>query len=362
MGLVKLTTGSYGNLPLVISKVNFNRKAIIDYGKTPMELVPNAMFIPSYSKNIQGMVQVNRKKPLFIRKSQIIGNVPSVSIVKNERNTVFINHILNYSDNSSDNNQGNKDNKDPKIDKKYLERKANLGTMVQMLQIKVPNLLTKIIPCEFMSKDIIMRILPNKFPQIPTIKGPVLYTSTLKAIQKLVLLFYLNPESKIHITNLKIIEPTNSMSSAELINLSIDENVIENGHVDENRAVEGSPKQAQDVSKYTTKIKIKWRTCYSGCAHLQDKDTTDAKLGSYSLDHFDWTKLLKSPNPLQTLEGLAKNFDPTASNDTSVGRVLTGVFIFELDANNEKISVFTIDNMEILESKEINFNNQFLAT
>jgi hypothetical protein len=261
------------------------------------------------------------------------------------------------------NNNENRPNKsDHDIDTEYLTRKANLGTMVQMLQIKVPNMLTKTIPREFVSKNIILKILPNQFPNLPEFKGYTVCSSTLKTIQKLVILFYLNPNAKIHITNIKIIEPTNSMSSDELINLSIDENRLENSTLEECEM----PKQ--DTSKYTTKIKIKWRTCYSGCEHLQDKQTTDAKWGSYSLDYFNWTKFLKSTESLQkeakkTFEELAKTLDPLTNNEKSgnVGRVLNGVFIFELDAKNEKIAVFTIDNMEILESKEINYTDGVFA-
>lgn len=275
------------------------------------------------------------------------------------------------------NKKDNKQNNDPEINKELLTRKANLGTVVQMLQIKVPNMLTDLLPPDFISDKIILKVLPHQFPNLPTFKGYLLYSSTLKAIQKILLMFYLNPESKIHISDIKIIEPTNSMSSDELINLSIDGNFLENEKPSERLTPD------QDTSKYTTKVKIKWRTCYSGCDHLQDTQTTDAKWGSYSLDHFDWTKFLKSPNPLQTLslleakktiEGIAKTLDPlksinqdangsssTADNKKNVGRILTGIFIFELDAENEHIMVFTIDNMEILESKQTNFVNGCLA-
>ncbi|ODQ45468.1 hypothetical protein PICMEDRAFT_17936 [Pichia membranifaciens NRRL Y-2026] len=273
--------------------------------------------------------------------------------------------------------EGSSENRAPEINKNRLERKANLGTIIQMLQFKIPNMLTDLLPPDFVSDKIILKVLPHQFPNLPTFRGYLLYSSTLKAIQKILLMFYLNPDSKIHISDIKIIEPTNSMSSDELINLSIDSNHLENESLSENSA------PRQDTSKYTTKVKVKWRTCYSGCEHLQDAQTTDAKWGSYSLDHFDWTKLLKSPNPLQTIslleakktiEGLAKTLDPlknisqsTGDSDNAnnqnrtVGRILTGVFVFELDAPNEHIMVFTIDNMEILESKQTNFVNGCLA-
>lgn len=262
----------------------------------------------------------------------------------------------------------NQNDRDKKIDTEYLSRKANLGSMIQLLQIKVPGMLTKLLPKEIISPDIMLKILPNQLPKLPVFKGYLVYSSTLTAIQKILLLFYLNPNSKIHINNIKIIEPTNSMSSDELINLSIDNNEVEN-----------MAAPHQDTSTYTTKIKIKWRTCLSGCEDLKDKNTTAAKWGSYRIDYFDWTKLLNSSNPLhtvnlleakKTLEGLAKKLDPLSSdyhntntNGTAVnvGRVLSGVFIFELDSKNEKIVVFTIDNLDILESKEMNYTDGCIA-
>lgn len=238
-----------------------------------------------------------------------------------------------------------------------LEKTANLGTMVQILQLKVPQLLTKIPPQGIISNKIIMRILPNQFANFPNFHGKVSVNLAIKTIQKGLTMFYLNPKCQIHITDLTIIEPMKSLSDDELINLSIDNNLI---------GYEGSP--LQGASQYTSKIKIKWRTCLAKCDHLMDSNTDQAKYGVFSIDKFNWSKLLKSSNPIQTLalleakktlEGLSntiKSLDPSDDSD-NVGRVLTGIFIFELNAANDKIVVFTIDNLEILESKHLNFNN-----
>lgn len=238
-----------------------------------------------------------------------------------------------------------------------LERTANLGTMVQILQLKVPQLLSKTPPQRIMSNNITMRVLPNQFPNFPNFHGKVSVTLGMKTIQKALTMFYLNPRCQIHITDLTIIEPMKSLSDDELINLSIDNNQI---------GYEGCP--AQDVSQYTSKIKIKWRTCLTKCDHLMDSLTEEAKYGVFSIDKFNWSKLLKSSNPIQslalleakkTLEGLSntiKSLDPTENRD-DVGRVLTGIFVFELNAANDQIVIFTIDTLEILESKDLNFNN-----
>ena len=326
-------------------------------------LIPASKSLQPYHNHTSCMIRL--RKHIVVRKGNELSILSSMTQITGinggpfaGRKEIELSHVTPYSA-DDDTQTAKKDSKDPEKDKEYTTRKANLGTLIQMLQLKVPHLLTETIPHDIVSDDIILRLLPNQFPNFPTIKGYLMCVSTIKTIQKLLHLFYLNPDTQIHINNMKVIEPTNSISSEELINLSIADNVIENEHSNiEGEGVGSSPRQ--DFSKYTTKIKIKWRTCCPGCSHLQDKETTDAKLGTYRLDHFDWAKLLKSSNPLKTLEGFAKNLDP-AGDDASVGRMLTGVFIFELDAKNEHIKVFTIDNMEIIESKEVNFNGGCFA-
>lgn len=242
-----------------------------------------------------------------------------------------------------------------------LERTANLGTMVQILQLKVPQMLTHIPPRRIMSNRIMMRILPNQFPNFPNFHGKFAVNIAMKTIQKGLTMFYINPRCQLHITDLTIIEPMKSLSDDELINLSIDNNEI---------GYEDCP--AQEVSQYTSKIRIKWRTCLAKCEHLMDSNTDQAKYGVFSIDRFNWSKLLKASNPIQTLavleakktlEGLSntiKSLDPSESSE-DVGRVLTGIFVFELNAANDKVVVFTIDSLEILESKDLNYNNNTLS-
>lgn len=374
---------------LIISSAIKNSPLIfhnLKYPKPQFNAIKKIDLIPEYEYNDQTLhfnkldppisefygcdIKKSNRSNAPIRRRKIIKNLVLFKPTNNWRYGSVIKYTLHDEDNNSNNH--NKNKKHNEIDTKILQRKANLGTIIQVLQLNVPNLLTDLLPHEIVSQDIILKILPNKFPNIPIFKGYLMYSSSLKTIQKLLLLFYLNPESKLHITNIKVFEPTNSMSSDELINFSIDNIPIQNERDGDNENL--SLSSNQEVSKYTTKVKVKWRTCLPGCTHIENDKTTNAKWGSYSLDHFDWTKILKSNNPLQSLalleakkklEGLAKTLQPltTGIRDTEeVDRVLTGVFIFELDAANENIIVMTIDNVEILESKEMNYSSGFLAT
>ncbi|KAG7811163.1 hypothetical protein KL921_002791 [Ogataea angusta] len=206
-------------------------------------------------------------------------------------------------------------------------RKANLGTIIQMLQLKVPHLLQHNLPQEFLSQDIVLRLLPAQRPHIPVIRGVLLYNTTFKTLQLLVTSFFLNPEAKLHITHMNIKEARQSLSNTDLVNLSINNNLLD---------FEESP----ELSPYTTKITIKWRTCLNGCLHLHDNKTADARLGAYNLDT---NSLLHLKLPLQNL---------TKLNDNSIERVLTGIFVFELTDKNDKIAVHTIDDCEIIENEQ----------
>lgn len=382
MGRIKQHVGLGYNIPAVVPITHIpikiqipakDTKTISVLGSSLNTLTKNN-YAWEFSKS-RSQICLHDNKRKYIATYKLIDSYePKFDTRYNANSNVNINAT---SDSGSNNNESEKNGKGKEIDKKLLRRKANLGAIIQMLQIKVPNMLTDLPPQEIVSENIVLKVLPNQFPNLPLFKGYMMYATSLKTIQKLLLMFYLNPESKIHISNIKVVEPTNSMSSNELITLSIDNNHLENGTISDASTDRCNPISQQDTSKYTTKIKIKWRTCFSGCIHLQDKETTNAKWGSYSLDHFDWTKLLKSSNPLQTLslleakktlEGFAKQLDPLSNSNGKlddrsgiVGRVLTGIFIFELDAENEKIVAFTIDNMEILESKEMDFSDGCLA-
>ncbi|GMM28989.1 hypothetical protein DAMA08_017050 [Martiniozyma asiatica (nom. inval.)] len=267
------------------------------------------------------------------------------------------------------------------FDPKQLNRKANLGTMIQLVQVGVPKLLSELLPHQLVSESIILRILPSQF-NLPIMNGYLMYSTTFKVLQKSITMFYLNPSTQIHITNIQIEEPTGSLSSEELLNLSIDNNSIEYGDSGSNSnsndsfvtphsGFNNANLNKQTLSKYTTKIKIKWKTCNAGCPHLMDADTTDAKLGTYSTDR--WLGILKNANPIQQLalneakkriEELTGKLDVVNSKgkvEKKEARILTGLFIFELNHENDQIMVFTIDNVEILESNELEMDGGCFA-
>ncbi|TID29159.1 hypothetical protein CANINC_002116 [Pichia inconspicua] len=102
---------------------------------------------------------------------------------------------------------------------------------------------------------------------------------------------------------MSVIEPTGSLSSEEVIKDSVD------------AAESKESEQLQDTSPYTTKIKMLWKT------------------------------------------GPPEGTRPVDGQD----KILSGVFVFELDSENEKIVVFTIDNVELLNGKEEAYQGPMLG-
>ncbi|VEU19490.1 DEKNAAC100459 [Brettanomyces naardenensis] len=226
-------------------------------------------------------------------------------------------------------------------------------------------MLRELLPEECVSKDIILRVLPHQLTKLPTIKGYLLYSTALRTLQLGLTSFYLNPHARFHITNIKVDEPTSSMSSDELVNLSLDDNIIENS-----TPLAASEMTGQAISNYTTKVTVKWRTCLGGCPHLKNSgSTTSAKMGSFSFENFDISKMLPGdgtqPSALihEAQSRLSSSFlrkdheqqkmkMASSSPAKHLERVITGIFIFELNAENDHIVVLTIDNCDVLESRE----------
>lgn len=230
------------------------------------------------------------------------------------------------------------------FNKKQLNRKANLGTMIQMLQLRVPEMLQHLIPEAYVSKSIVLRVLPHLLTGIPPLKGYLLYSTTLKAFQMALTSFYLDPKTKMHISSIKVDEPTSSLSSDELVNLSINDTIVEHAKASQ---------KSQVVSHYTTKVIVKWRTCLRNCPHLKEHGKPVEKS---NFDKLDFSKLLPSGKLPSTLiyemeKKVLPEFLRRGSKDSGE-KVITGVFVFELTAQNDRIAVLTIDNCDILEGRE----------
>lgn len=245
-----------------------------------------------------------------------------------------------------------KDSQDSNHELEEHQRILNLGSMTDRLKTLVPMLLQKSLPKALILPDVLLRICPTHFEQInsylPNIKGHVSYYATCKATQLFLTSLVLNPRAHLHI---------------ELIRTS--------NFPDPNC-----------VYTRSSKIFIRWSTCPEGCSHLSNTNTlsdsaslvddvsesdsfstTNAKLGSHRWSSIDAVQVLADLKRNWTIPGsisdLGKGIVGLKKDDSKLERIILGIFIFELNDQNDQVVVHTIDNLNIIERRtEENVGNK----
>lgn len=275
--------------------------------------------------------------PLFYNRT-----ILSPNNVKNLTNFKFTDSIPTRSDLSSE---------DLKPNPKDQLRKANLGTMTDELRALIPNILNKSLPKKIVSNNVHLRICPTHFQEFnayfPTLKGHVSYYTTCKTLQFILTSIVLNPKVKLHIQSIKT-----------------------------NAAKGDLGPEIQSVHSGSTKIYVRWNTCLEGCDHLSPNEimkgqhsgnisnyhsTSDAKLGSHKWSKLDTKKLVNnsngqsiksSPSVTTTLSHLTSGLIGLTKEHNKLERVISGIFIFELNENNDKIIVHTVEDVNVIEKTE----------
>ncbi|ODV59339.1 Mco32p ASCRUDRAFT_26882, partial [Ascoidea rubescens DSM 1968] len=248
---------------------------------------------------------------------------------------------------------------------KKQEKLANLGEMVEKLEEMVPNILNEAIDSKLLSKNIILRILPISYPNLPILPGHLSYLTTCKTINLIVKNFVLNNRKvKLHISSIKIIE--SNFNGIRVYGLF----------------------------PWTSKIIIKWRTCSDNCEHLkyngeEARDKDEKNGGKEKMDlNLLIDKLFKKNSSLIVLlkkylqKSLLRSIDKSnlahkmmhreskensesdklnethhsgnsngTKNETE-NKIISGVFIFELNLNNNKVLVHTVDKVEMIDKSD----------
>lgn len=199
-------------------------------------------------------------------------------------------------------------------------RLANLGSTFEQLKELAPNMLLKTLPKDLASPQIALRICPTRFQQLnsylpTTFTGQVSYYTTVKAIQVIVTLLVLSDRVRIHIHSMKIIAP--------------EEDTI------------------QRVCPGTTAIRMRWSTCQLGCHHLRNKSTfhstSASRLGSHRMEELH-------AKPLALITAVISSF--LKEREPKLEHVISGIFIFELNEENDQVLVHTIEDIDLVERTE----------
>ncbi|ODV94184.1 hypothetical protein PACTADRAFT_51064 [Pachysolen tannophilus NRRL Y-2460] len=270
-------------------------------------------------------------------------------VFANQGNNIDIGGTFFYSSPSSS-SKGSRNG----IDKDLQNRKANLGKTIEILESEIPNILNKLISSNLISSNIILRICPLSHPNLPLFKGYVTYVTTAKTLQVFLTQLILNPKVKLHIKDIKVIE--NRGITNKNANFIKNNSQILND-LQQNKKLKNAETnlQAYGLNADSTKIIFKWRTCSEDCEDLQSSSSTShASLGKHTWSkNFDPLKFLTSPSSSTASPStLSENSSLTKDDDLKLERILCGKFIFELNADNDKIEVFTIEDIEIVENRD----------
>lgn len=248
--------------------------------------------------------------------------------------------------------EADSDYEDP--DQNEQRKKANLGSIIEDLKELVPNIVNKSISKDLISSEVLLRICPTHFAEfnayLPNIKGHVSYYTTCKTLQLILTSIVVNPKVKLHIQSVRTSKGTGSFNDDK--------------------------PDYRCVFPDSTKIFLRWSTCAEGCFHLSTGDTdrkddfhstSDAKLGSHSWSKLDASKFFNStdsvppsleegsktlPSIKTTIAEVTTSLIGLTKEERKLERVISGLFIFELNEDNSKIIVHTVEDVDVVERTE----------
>lgn len=281
------------------------REGALRVSRYTLKNVPLAIVTPI---NQQLMVMVMRRDLDATHQSSLIINPQIPRLLSNPQYINFSQYRILKNENKE-------------IDKKELERKINVNKVVDQLREYVPDILETSLPKSIISKDIYLRICPSQFDEnyLPKLNGLVTYYTTCKAIQLFLTSVMLSPKVKLHIQSIRV----------------------------------SHGPDPQCMFNDTTKIFLRWSTCPDGCSHLDAQGTSQAHLGTHKWSEEDTKKIFDNHKSLSTLVSkLPGTIMGLTKEPKKLERVISGLFIFELNEDNSKILVHTIENMEIIERFE----------
>ncbi|CCG24633.1 hypothetical protein CORT_0F04090 [Candida orthopsilosis Co 90-125] len=207
-------------------------------------------------------------------------------------------------------------------DKLDLERKMNLSNLIDKLKIQIPNILEHNLSKDIVSRNIYLRICPSQFDEnyLPKLHGTIAYNSACKAITLFITSIILSPQVKLHISSIKTSQKPDP----------------------------------QCMFSTTMKVYVRWSTCMPNCEHLGVQSTSNAHFGSHKWSHEDTKKLMGTNVTLSGLIGKLTGAVMGVSKEKQkdLERVISGLFIFELNNECDQILVHTVENMNIIERFE----------
>ncbi|CEP64919.1 Mco32p LALA0_S15e00364g [Lachancea lanzarotensis] len=224
---------------------------------------------------------------------------------------------------------------------------ANLGLMTEYLSSEaVPHLLHKPIKLEKLDPNITLRLFPTTHAYLPRIQGITRYKHTMPLLTLVARSLVLHECSGLHVTGVETITGVSKEQRYNTITGN-DKIVIHWQTCEDDRDREVDQTNSTSAKKHSftqadlDEVGRKSDSSFNVTTHesINANTSPDQELLHYILSPDQKSSREFSGRPLTLLDELKKKLGSP--------RTLHGLFIFELNSDNTKILVHTIDNVEI---------------
>ncbi|SCU83390.1 LADA_0C11122g1_1 [Lachancea dasiensis] len=209
---------------------------------------------------------------------------------------------------------------------------ANLGAMTEYLSSEaVPYMLNTTLKPEVLDREIKLRLLPTQHSYWPTISGRTKYKHSMTAIGLIVRTLMLHNHSILHVSGVETISGTSKGRRYNTI--TENDKVVIHWHSCKGDSLEMSPEDQASQAK-------------SEASDIHRNNSTKRE-GEPRLDpsHAMWQYIL-NPGQKFSQEMFSQN---NLKADRESSRTIYGIFVFELNHDNTRVLVHTIDNAEFSE-------------
>ncbi|KAH3903207.1 Mco32p SCDLUD_000826 [Saccharomycodes ludwigii] len=229
--------------------------------------------------------------------------------------------------------------------KKSQSKLVNMGEMILYLERHgVPEMLNKTISSDKLSDNIILRVLPTTHPYLPVLRGKNSYKATMNTISLIVRNYLLLKTNKNNKNN-----NNNSRNNTKIGNVIIhDANVQYKLQISKIEPILSDDYKNKChmynfyLSEISDKIVVKWFV-----VSIVDENSNDTDIG---MDNITDSSNLGSHLANTSVDKINDIKHHIRNDANKINTIFGGIFIFELDENNEKILVHTIDSVEMLDN------------
>ncbi|QLQ80758.1 hypothetical protein HG537_0E01130 [Torulaspora globosa] len=208
----------------------------------------------------------------------------------------------------------------------YSFRHSNLGQITEYLVKEgVPNLLQTSFEDRYLDEQIRLRFLPTTHPYFPVLQGKTKYKASLNAIRVISNKLILNKDCKLHINSVTTLLRDNKTHRYNC--------VTEND-----------------------KLIVKWQSCTP--QETFKHSGTQGKVSSVPQNLLTDTappvvKYILHPTGKPISKEMISNEEPLVAENNLINRVVKGIFVFEFNEDNSKISVHTFEDVEMIDFNKV---------